>query len=1205
VTGGVFGPFSVLPSQISALGKNFTPFVNELLRVESAAAALDGGQLTTTYLDNVGDGGIDAGLRRAVATKWIPEGDSVWQFKAGDLAPAKCRKELRDASEALSIVRAGGVYRLVLGADLTPDKVRRRREALEKEADEGLGIEIRPGMFEVLNASDLAAWAGQYLTLAVSPLLQGIGNVARAFGEWAASNRLGGAWVDAPSRQRHIQRIREFITAGTTDLRVEGVSGTGKTRLVLEAFRGHESEPLVAYIYAADAATTPLIHHLRVQGRHAILVVDKCDPQAHESLASQLPAGSPVKLVTIGEPTGYQTQADVCIVEGLEGDALRHIIRENQPALWQEHEHFVEAASAGNIRLALLLTEAIVRQPTTITANALLSRDSIRSYVTHELPDGEGFLACCVLALFPDIRYDGPSPTELDVLADTSGLAVLTLRAAARSLTEAGLLSRQGPYRNVSPHPLAIYLAAGAWEEFHDQILDRLVPAADVFIAERLFRRAADIGDHPVIRDAVERLLAPGGLYHAIDVWGHGSESMTYLHFATIAPEAACRHAESLLAALTDRELRAHSHYRQVLVWTLGRLAWRPATFRRAATMLLRLAITSTGHDRDADPAVRSWTDLFGTFLPATAVPPDERARYLRVVASSSDRDERLLAAAAAGRALAIHEMAVIAPEVQGGVLVERRGRPATWAEAFTYMEGAIDILAELAHGNDSEIADTATSRLVGAIHPFLQVERLRLHLAKAIAGLPEPGLTAARTTIIHLEGLFERGGTAPGGDREASRQALESFTAELPAPTSEQTLAALAGTPRWDLRDGQLQDRLNDAISAMPAQDRVTHLLALLERKPEAAYEIGRAIAGLAPDDDEARSRLLGLAARGAQEALVGYLHALVQAGADDAFDQLLDSDASANLSDLAQLRLSASGPPTTAGWSRVTRLVTRLAPEDGVRGLFGWHTHLSPEQLTVFLAYWLPRIQTQESYEAVVDFVDLAAHNHPAWADSVDPLIADLVARRSRHIAHGSAMQKEWAWGQLARRQITERPTELLQTLMTLISDGSYSPDAALGETDLLRETVTATGAEGWQAMMTATESGSWQVRRAAGRWLGGTVDLGTVSEWVAASTERARLVASVTDPDGGDHIDPVARFLITTFGRDEQVPVLLRSALILKMSWNPGSGSFQQLIEQVTGWATADDQPDEVVAWTQAAVTWLRTQQTVAAQDDEETS
>jgi hypothetical protein len=541
--------------------------------------------------------------------------------------------------------------------------------------------------------------------------------------------------------------------------------------------------------------------------------------------------------------------------------------------------------------------------------------------------------------------------------------------------------------------------------------------------------------------------------------------------------------------------------------------------------------------------------------------------------------------------------------EVQGGVLVERRGRPATWQEAFSYMEAAIDVLAELARDQDSGVADAATSRLVGAIHPFLSVERLRTYLAKAIARLPETALTAARTKIIHLDGLFDRTGTTPGNDREVSRQALESFTAELPPPTPEQTLAALADTRRWDLRDGQLQDQLNAAISAIPAQNRVAHLLAVLGRMPEAAYEIGHALAGLAPDDDETSGRLLRLATGGAQGALVGYLQALVWSGADDAFDRLLDSDASSSLSDLTRLQVSISGPQTTAGWARVTRLVSELVPEDGARGLLGWHTHLSSERLGGFLSDWLPRIQTQASYEAVVDIVDLAAHAHPAWVDSVDPLIAELVALRSRFIAQGLRMQKEWAWGQLARRQLTAQPAELLKTLLALIDDGSYCPDPALQETDLLKEALTAVGVEGWRAMMTQIESGSWHIRRAAGRWLGGAADAETASDWVATSTERARLVASVADPDGDNRLDPVIRFLISTFGSDERVSGSLRDALLLKLQWDPRSDSYQQLIERVTGWGPAGDQPDEVTAWVQATVTWLRTQQSVAAQRNAE--
>jgi len=188
-----FGPFTVAPGQVSSLGVRFTPFVNELLRVAASAAGLEAGQLTTTYRDNIGDMGVDAGLRRAISTKYIPAGDSAWQFKAGDLQPGKCRTELRGTQKtgepaSLAILRAGGSYRLVLGADLNNALVARRRAALEDQA-RTLGINIRPGMFEVLNASDLAAWATEHPSLAVSPLLEGIGLAVRPFASWSESSR--------------------------------------------------------------------------------------------------------------------------------------------------------------------------------------------------------------------------------------------------------------------------------------------------------------------------------------------------------------------------------------------------------------------------------------------------------------------------------------------------------------------------------------------------------------------------------------------------------------------------------------------------------------------------------------------------------------------------------------------------------------------------------------------------------------------------------------------------------------------------------------------------------------------------------------------------------------------------------------------------------------------------------------------------------
>lgn len=77
-----FGPFSVDPARVTALGgANFGQFIGRLLATEAAAHGMAGTTLETTYLENIGDGGVDAGLRDATGTSWLPAGDSAWQFK--------------------------------------------------------------------------------------------------------------------------------------------------------------------------------------------------------------------------------------------------------------------------------------------------------------------------------------------------------------------------------------------------------------------------------------------------------------------------------------------------------------------------------------------------------------------------------------------------------------------------------------------------------------------------------------------------------------------------------------------------------------------------------------------------------------------------------------------------------------------------------------------------------------------------------------------------------------------------------------------------------------------------------------------------------------------------------------------------------------------------------------------------------------------
>jgi hypothetical protein len=125
-------------------------------------------------------------LTRDVAVGFIPEGRSAWQFKQGDFGPSKCRSELAQACFALEILRTGGKYRLVLGADINPAFMDRRRKAL-RETAEALGIGLENDSIEVLNASDLAEWAQQHPSLSLSHIVGSIRTDVEDFESWSRS----------------------------------------------------------------------------------------------------------------------------------------------------------------------------------------------------------------------------------------------------------------------------------------------------------------------------------------------------------------------------------------------------------------------------------------------------------------------------------------------------------------------------------------------------------------------------------------------------------------------------------------------------------------------------------------------------------------------------------------------------------------------------------------------------------------------------------------------------------------------------------------------------------------------------------------------------------------------------------------------------------------------------------------------------------
>jgi hypothetical protein len=1195
------GPFVVEPDQIVRLGASFTVFVNRLLDLETSAAGQLGVQLRTNYWENVPDGGVDAEVSDASGSRWVPDGNSAWQFKRGDLAPQGCRDELAgrrretkrsvqpNATWARALIAGGSKYRLVLGVPLTARQIKNRRDALYAEAGE-LGLPAVEDTFEVLDANMLARWASDYPSLAVSRLLRGPGQLAVDFETWSSSNRHQTLWVAAPDREALMSNLRAAVSDRTTsDLRLDGVSGIGKTRLVMEALRGNPLSDLVTYIGDAEKMNPEFVNHLLAHGRSAVVIVDECTGRRHEKLAEVIPAASSVKLLTIGEPDSYAIRAPLVRLPGLSEDVLDSILKGNWPQLWPEARRWATTQSDGNVRLALLLGERILREPPA-SANALIQSSDISGLLTNSITGGGDFLAAAVLALLRRVGWEGDLSYQIELLAGGTGIPLEQLRNVGRTLEQQGLLVRQGRYRSVSPHPVAVFLAAHAWRELSERLIQDLLPELDEELAYNFFSRAADLGEFEPARTAIARLLdadGPFGTLDAIEARGSG-KSLTQI--AIVAPDETSTHLTRLIQASTTDHLLSLHQSRRDLVWTLEKLAWHSRTFNEAADDLLSLALAE--NETWSNNATGTWVDLFGSMLPGTSARPGQRADYLRRVSASADAEIRKLAIGAAAHGLERPESIAVSGELQAGVLVEPRGTPATYEEAFDYQKAMISIMAGMLTDADLQIVEEAESALVRTIHAALELPPIREPLIEALLQMRPAGLQKVRTEVEHLSALFER---VDGVERRI--EGLRALTERLPPGSPADELDVLVDLRRWDFAEGELQTRIEAAVRTLEGTER-EHVLELLSRNPPAAWELGRAIAVAWERSDELMETLANLATT-SLPALVGYLWGLHDQGDLDAYDDFLESEMAASLAPDVRIAIAVRGPATDRGITRVLAELRDLSPAHGAAAMFGWHRSLSPEYALPLFDDWVGRIASQRDYNAVVDFAIMVLHDTEDIWEPLKNTAYSLVMKRGQY---PDIEREQWAWARLAERFLPEHAIEISSLLFDVIESSpamvhEESEDSAL----LLRCAAVDPGAV-WDELARRLEAQSWRLELGVRGWLIRAFPAEVVGAWIGTDVGRGRMVASVAAAGEAEPTD-VARILLDRFGADSEVASSLAGDFISGVWTGEESAHLTDQIKQLEGWVSRTTEPQGARNWARTMIRSLEVRRIAAMQREAE--
>ncbi len=1187
-------PFRLQGHEIEQLdAAAFADLLNRLLEAEADRNGLPQEAVETTEKITAKDAGIDARVRGRPTewSKWLPSGLVAVQYKSGGIDPAELREEFQKGG-VQEVVRQGGSYVVLLGRDYEDPQRQRRIQALMEEF-QALGLQPRSRFW---TATDIARWASEVTGLLLLRYFRRpIGELVR-FEDWAGQRQHQLPFEPDELRRRVVEGIQQSLRqdSGPLHIRLEGLPGVGKTRVTMESLRQPGLRERVWYAQTPEDIPDGLFQWMAANAPASlVLVVDECFRGNAERLGVKAETSrGRLRLITIGPleegtaapPMGFYA------IERLGDKELEAVVKTAAPSLHPEAIRFILKMSEGYVKLATAIAAAIAKNPSLATARGLTEVYQVRSVLDALLPDRRARRGMQALALLQRVGIEGEPAAEGQVVAEFLGMTWQDLQEVDAQMRSRGLVVRRGRYRYVTPHLLAIWLAAEALDAHGNDLMDLLqrLPAPETKRA--FFQRLADLGGHEYAQEVAERLLAPGGPFTdllALDDEA-GSEMLGLL--AKVSPDAAIRTMQRLLANRSTEELGEFSRGRRHVVWTLERLAWLPGTFRESALLLLALA--EAENESYGNNATGVWVGLFRTHLGGTAVPAIERHRLLEEVLRSDRPTRRVLAVRALEVALTIYETRTGGAEDHGGRVVPPEWRPTTIEEDFLVRRSALRLLESALQDSDQSVSRVARQ-------VFLRIKRNALQfglgdeIVRLLEQLPIQSDDARREIRVAAEELLHYHSKQM---LPSVRQGLEALQNSLTGRSFRERMQRWVGP--WSIHD-HAQDRGGRPAAAEEAARLAEEAFAdssLIQEELDwlaspAAENVLWFARRLGELDTERRwlDPIFQQVRNGQGSTLfASYLEGRAQAGEEAWREEFLDRLAQAEPT-VASAILEATCRPGggTRGAYRLVKLVRQgsLKPADlGLLVWGGWVKELDQEAFSALLKAAM-QDEGPSATGVALTLLDTWLDEHPEGREALATQAWALIERASGPL---SPNMIQYHWEEVAARYLADNPLRLARAILAAYRASDVVIHRDEGPVRLLTEATRQARDEVWQDVGAALLGGdNFGLRLLLGLegWYGDVVGVDVLLQWTREREADAQWIAARVASVKGDPLPQPARRLLIEYGDQESVRTALY-ANVVSGGWSgPGSIHYAKVQKAARAWLK--DPAPQVREWAEGVV------------------
>lgn len=629
------------------------------------------------------DGGLDVRVALPAGSAidgYVPKANTGFQVKKPNMPRGEILAEMKPSPNGelrpviSELAKVSGAYVIVSANGSTSDSALENRRKAMAEAVEGMPCASQLGL-DFYDRNRVATWVRDHAGL-ITWVRSKIGRTIqgwRAYGSW--SYKPEGAdsvfLVDDAVRVRTgdkdegdgisatdgVNKLRNAVRSPGSVVRLVGLSGVGKTRLVealFDAAAGANALDPALAVYTdisdnPDPQPTLLASDLIAAGSRAILVIDNCPPATHRQLAEIVrQAGTSISLITVeydireDQPEG----TDVFELDASSPELIERLIEKRLPHLSHIDRKTIAESSGGNARVALALAGTVKKKESVAgLSDAELFK---RLFQQRNDPDATLLLiaqACSLVYSFQGDLFEGKD-AEIPLLGALVGKSGDEVFAAAAELKKRHLLQTRGPWRAILPHAIANRLATTALEKIPHQKLMAAFQNGPPRLLRSFSRRLGYLDSSETARRIVEGWLGPDGLLSEVANLNELGQAM----FANVAPVAPGAVLTSIEKALTNTD--ADTLYRcKYLVPLLRSLAYDAEYFTRAVTLLMKFAALPTDGPGESE-AAKIIEALFYIVLSGTHAPLPMRLKVVERLLGSADAAERELGLHALGALL-------------------------------------------------------------------------------------------------------------------------------------------------------------------------------------------------------------------------------------------------------------------------------------------------------------------------------------------------------------------------------------------------------------------------------------------------------------------------------------------------------------------------------------------------------------------------